>query len=69
MKKLITATVLTVAALTSVEGRAVEFKLYYSANERAAIRQMPITERPFRPIHVYGNTVRLLNRIGVPVAP
>jgi hypothetical protein len=36
----------------------------YSAAERAAIRSMPITQRPDRPGHFYGNTVRALNRIG-----
>ncbi len=46
---------------------AVELKLYYNAQDRAAIRAMPITERPFRVLHVYGNTVRLLDRLGVPV--
>ena len=29
-----------------------------TADERAAIRQMPITARPNRPGHFYGNTVR-----------
>lgn len=29
-----------------------------SAAYRASIRQMPLVERPNRPIHVYGNTVR-----------
>lgn len=36
----------------------------YNAYQRAAIRSMPITARPYRPGHVYGNTVRALNRIG-----
>ncbi len=36
----------------------------YSAAERAAIRSMPITQRPYRPGHFYGNTVRILNRVG-----
>lgn len=35
----------------------------YTAAQRAAIRSMPITQRPYRPGHVYGNTVRALNRI------
>jgi hypothetical protein len=26
--------------------------------EAAQIRQMDITQRPYRPLHVYGNTVR-----------
>jgi hypothetical protein len=36
----------------------------YTAAQRAAIRSMPITQRPYRPGHVYGNTVRALNRLG-----
>ncbi|MGC3966709.1 MAG: hypothetical protein QM775_04870 [Pirellulales bacterium] len=36
----------------------------YTPAQRAAIRAMPITQRPYRPGHVYGNTVRALNRIG-----
>lgn len=34
-----------------------------TATERAAIRQMPITTRPNRPGHFYGNTVRRLHRV------
>lgn len=36
----------------------------YNAAQRAAIRSMPITARPYRPGHIYGNTVRALNRVG-----
>lgn len=68
MKKMIAVMVLSAVALMTPTADAVEFKLYYNAADRAAIRQMPITERPFRPIHVYGNTVRFLNWVGVPVA-
>lgn len=35
----------------------------YTPAQRTAIRAMPITQRPYRPGHVYGNTVRTLNRI------
>lgn len=35
----------------------------YTASQRAAIRAMPITQRPYRPGHFYGNTVRALNRV------
>jgi len=35
----------------------------YSPAERAAIRSMPITQRPYRPGHFYGNTVRAVNRV------
>jgi hypothetical protein len=34
-----------------------------SAASRAAIRQMPITARPSRPGHFYGNTVRRMHRL------
>jgi hypothetical protein len=36
--------------------------------ERQAIRQMPILERPNRPGHFYGNTVRWLNGVTNPPA-
>jgi hypothetical protein len=36
----------------------------YTAAQRAAIRSMPIEQRPNRPGHFYGNTVRRLNKIG-----
>jgi hypothetical protein len=36
----------------------------YTSAQRAAIRRMPIEQRPNRPGHVYGNTVRRLNRLG-----
>lgn len=28
--------------------------------EREAIKSLPMTQRPYRPLHVYGNTVRRL---------
>jgi hypothetical protein len=37
----------------------------YTAAQRAAIRARPITERPDRPGHFYGNTIRALNRLGI----
>ncbi len=70
MNKLKAVLVFAVGVLAiAVPGKsdAVELKLYYNAQDRAAIRAMPITERPFRVLHVYGNTVRLLDRLGVPV--
>jgi hypothetical protein len=36
----------------------------YTASEREAIRHMPIEKRPNRIGHVYGNTVRRLNKFG-----
>jgi len=35
----------------------------YTPAQRAAIRATPITQRPYRPGHFYGNTVRTLNRV------
>jgi len=32
--------------------------------ERAAMDALPITERPYRPLHFYGNTVRRLHYRG-----
>ncbi|HEX4149467.1 MAG TPA: hypothetical protein VHY20_10780 [Pirellulales bacterium] len=42
---------------------AVESAQAATASERAAIRSMPITARPNRPGHVYGNSVRRIHRI------
>lgn len=33
-------------------------------NEREAIKSKPMTERPYRPLHFYGNTVRRLHYRG-----
>ncbi|HEY5314872.1 MAG TPA: hypothetical protein VIK18_20225 [Pirellulales bacterium] len=41
---------------------SVESAQAYTASQREAIRAMPITTRPFRPGHFYGNTVRRLHR-------
>lgn len=41
-----------------------EASAVYTPAQRATIRAMPITQRPYRPGHFYGNTVRVLNRIG-----
>ena len=35
-----------------------------SGNQREAIRSLPVTERPYRPLHVYGNAVRRLHYRG-----
>lgn len=44
---------------------SIETAQAYSAAQREAIRQMPITSRPSRPGHFYGNTVRRLHRMRV----
>ena len=38
---------------------------------RLRIKSLPISERPGRPMHVYGNTIRMLDRISrdQPVRP
>lgn len=35
--------------------------------DRDAIKSMPITERPYRPLHFYGNTVRRMHYRGTAV--
>jgi len=37
----------------------------YTAAQRAAIRALPVQQRPNRPGHVYGNTIRTLVKVGV----
>ncbi|MBA4019517.1 MAG: hypothetical protein C0483_20320 [Pirellula sp.] len=56
--------VMPVAVVLSLVAVDVASASSYNAYQRAAIRSMPITARPYRPGHVYGNTVRALNRIG-----
>ena len=52
---------LVLPLLTSVRVEAAG----YTAAQRAAIRAMPIQQRPNRPGHVYGNTIRTLVKMGV----
>ena len=56
---LVAALVLPLVAAVQVDAAA------YSASQRAGIRSMPITQRPNRPGHFYGNTVRTLHRLGI----
>ena len=35
-----------------------------TGNYRTQIQSMPIQHRPGRPLHVYGNTVRMMNQSG-----
>lgn len=60
LKNVVTATVVLVAVAFGHQASA------YTPAQRATIRAMPITERPYRPGHFYGNTVRFLNRVVAP---
>ncbi|MBL9083168.1 MAG: hypothetical protein JNK76_15240 [Planctomycetales bacterium] len=55
---------IVVLAAVVFAGVVGEASAAYTPAQRATIRSMPITQRPYRPGHVYGNTVRALNRIG-----
>lgn len=35
-----------------------------TGDERDALRSVPVTDRPYRPLHFYGNTVRRLHYRG-----
>ncbi len=35
--------------------------------DREAIKSMPITERPYRPLHFYGNTIRRMHYRGTAI--
>lgn len=50
------------AATEASAGRATETTAATRAAEREAIRQTPILQRPSRPGHFYGNTVRRIHR-------
>jgi hypothetical protein len=64
---MLTRILIVVAVLAaSFGGAASASAVGYTAAERAAIRSMPITERPYRPGHVYGNNVRRLHRLRTP---
>jgi hypothetical protein len=57
----VVALILLVTMFAAVQADAVG----YSASDRAAIRAMPITQRPNRPGHFYGRTIRTLHKMGV----
>ena len=59
LSMLMTVTVLTGVSFVMPETPASA----YTSAQRAAIRSMPLEQRPNRPGHVYGNTVRRINKI------
>ena len=58
------ATIFSTAGATAPTAAAESRLKVYTAAEREAIRQMPIENRPNRVGHVYGNTVRRMNKLG-----
>lgn len=38
-----------------------------TGNERDAIKSLPMTDRPYRPLHFYGNTVRRMHYRGTAI--
>ena len=38
-----------------------------TGDQRATIKALPIEQRPYRPLHVYGNTVRRMHYRGPPL--
>lgn len=64
MRTILLAFVALLAIQMVPTGVAVAEARNYTAAERQAIRSMPITSRPDRPGHFYGNTVRFFNRLG-----
>lgn len=38
-----------------------------TGDQRATIRALPIEQRPYRPLHFYGNTVRRMHYRGTPL--
>jgi hypothetical protein len=61
LRKMAVVVALVLPLAATVEAHAVG----YTAVQRAAIRSMPIQQRPNRPGHFYGNSVRTLYRLGV----
>ncbi len=70
---LIVAAVMTMSALPQSSVSAAEPSWTYGVvrvgESRDAIKSMPITERPYRPLHVYGNTPSAACTIGAPLYP
>jgi hypothetical protein len=60
-RKIALAAALVLPLVAAVQADAIG----YTAADRAAIRSMPITQRPNRPGHFYGRTVRTLHKIGI----
>jgi len=56
---------LSLESVSNAEVRATTGRMDRSARaaQRQGIRQMPLLERPNRPGHFYGNTVRRLNNM------
>lgn len=61
---LLAVTIVSTAAIATPASAAESLLKVYTAAEREAIRQMPLEKRPNRIGHVYGNTVRRLNKLG-----
>lgn len=43
-------------------GTGIDVRIVTVGEAREQLKAMPITERPYRPLHVYGNTVRRRNQ-------
>lgn len=61
---------LTAAALAS-EARAAGFdpRVVTFGEARQELQNTPVLERPYRPLHVYGNTARRRHQRGTSAAP
>jgi hypothetical protein len=54
---------IALVALLVLPGLPMQSAEAATPSQRAAIRSMPITQRPNRPGHFYGNTVRAFYRL------
>ena len=61
MRSLALAAILATAvapALADASGSSFDPRIVTFGDAREEIKSTPITQRPYRPLHVYGNTVR-----------
>lgn len=73
MRTIVFAAVSTAALLPPVAeaagGTGFDPRIIAFGETRQQIQSTPITERPYRPLHVYGNTVRRRHYRGTAPAP
>lgn len=69
VKSVTVLSLVSVAVTVSSESAAAEYwdpVIVPRGEYREQLSQIPITERPGRPLHVYGNTVRYFNSVRQP---
>jgi hypothetical protein len=64
---LVTGSIATAGSLSHGDEPTWSGGVIVRGEEREKIRSLPIEERPYRPFHFYGNTVRRMHYRGTPL--